>query len=172
MLKGDIKLREECRELIARPRAPVRSELKPGDLSGASMIIAVGDRVTQTLLDLSKPPQVAVVDLQERRKFVGMPEGLSQYRIIETSNPAGIITARAWRDIKEAIQRASEGERVVVLVDGEEDLLGFPAVICAPNCAVVLYGQPGQGIVVIHVDEKRKSDATSLLLRCFDLVRG
>lgn len=171
-LERDVRLKEECRDLLARPRGEVKPDLQPDDLCGASMIISVGDRVTLTLLELSTQPHVAVIDLREKREFIGMPRDLSQYRVIETSNPAGIITARAWRDVKEAIERATEGERVVVLVEGEEDLLGFPAVICAPDCAIVLYGQPGQGIVVIHVDEGRRRDATSLLMRCFDPVEG
>jgi len=43
-----------------------------------------------------------------------------------------------------------------VLVEGEEDLLTIVAVLCAPEGSVVLYGQPGEGAVLIEVNRAAK----------------
>ncbi len=38
------------------------------------------------------------------------------------------------------------------MVDGEEDLAVLPCVLTAPPESVVLYGQPGEGVVLCEVD--------------------
>jgi uncharacterized protein (UPF0218 family) len=48
-------------------------------------------------------------------------------------------------------------------VDGEEDLMGFPAVLLAPNGSTVLYGQPDVGIVWIPVNDQTKKITRDLL---------
>ena len=44
-----------------------------------------------------------------------------------------------------------------VEVKGEEDLLGFPAVLFMPLGSLVLYGQPQEGVVMIKVTEAAKN---------------
>ena len=51
----------------------------------------------------------------------------------------------------------------VINVEGEEDLMGFPAVLLAPDDAAVLYGQPDVGIVWIPVNEENREIARALL---------
>ena len=41
----------------------------------------------------------------------------------------------------------------VLLVDGEEDLATLPAVLAAPDGASVVYGQPGEGMVLVTVTD-------------------
>jgi uncharacterized protein (UPF0218 family) len=43
-----------------------------------------------------------------------------------------------------------------VMVDGEEDLLTLVAVLSAPEHALVVYGQPHRGIVVVKVTEETR----------------
>ena len=52
---------------------------------------------------------------------------------------------------------------VRLLVNGEEDLLVIPACIHAPANAVVLYGQPGRGLVVVPVSDEIKTRMQALL---------
>jgi uncharacterized protein (UPF0218 family) len=42
------------------------------------------------------------------------------------------------------------------MVDGEEDLLALVAVLSAPEDALVVYGQPHVGIVVVKVTEETR----------------
>ncbi len=48
---------------------------------------------------------------------------------------------------------------LILLVDGEEDLLTLVAVLYAPENALVVYGQPNQGIVVVRVTSKKRAEA-------------
>ena len=52
---------------------------------------------------------------------------------------------------------------VTVLVDGEEDLAVIPLVMAAPIGALVLYGQPHQGVVLRTVNLEAKETARNLL---------
>jgi uncharacterized protein (UPF0218 family) len=52
---------------------------------------------------------------------------------------------------------------VLIIVEGEEDLAVIPLVICSPEGAVILYGQPGEGVVVCEVDWKARKKARELL---------
>ncbi len=164
----DVKLRDECRAILAKPRGPLRKSLGAEMFRGCCLIVAVGDRVSASLVEAGVEPDVAIVDMMEKRERVDLPALLLGRRVIETGNPAGTITREAWRSVQDAIATAIGGEKVTVLVDGEEDLLGFPAVILSPTGAAVVYGQPGRGAVVVRVDEERRAEAIELFERCFE----
>ncbi|MHA2213848.1 MAG: DUF359 domain-containing protein, partial [Candidatus Thorarchaeota archaeon] len=51
----------------------------------------------------------------------------------------------------------------LIVVEGEEDLMGFPAVLLAPEDSVMLYGQPGVGIVWVPVNDENRKLARGLL---------
>jgi GTP-dependent dephospho-CoA kinase len=130
--------------------------------SGASLVIAVGDRVTETLQETTgRPPDVFVIDGRERRAPREIPR-VAHGSTLRAKNPAGCVT----RSARSAIRRAFSSEKpVMVLIDGEEDLLAIPAVIEAPLGAVVFYGQPLEGVVAVEVDEISKENARGLLRR-------
>jgi uncharacterized protein (UPF0218 family) len=54
-------------------------------------------------------------------------------------------------------------EDATIIVDGEEDLLAIPAVLEAPLRALIVYGQPSQGIVVVEASSQRKAKLAKLL---------
>ncbi|MEM1944827.1 MAG: DUF359 domain-containing protein, partial [Nitrososphaerota archaeon] len=95
----------------------ILTEMRP------AQVIAVGDVTASMLLDSGVKPNVMVVDDRvERRSYTHpSPEG---YAVIKVSNRAGSIAPEAAYAIAGAIER---GVNVVVLVDGEEDLLALPA---------------------------------------------
>jgi uncharacterized protein (UPF0218 family) len=78
----------------------------------------------------------------------------------EVYNPAAVIYPEAWSVIDTAIH---DSEKSLITVDGEEDLMGFPAVLLAPNGSAVLYGQPDVGIVWIPVNDQTKKTTRELL---------
>ena len=71
-----------------------------------------------------------------------------------------MIYPEAWSVIDTAIH---DDANSLILVEGEEDLMGFPAVLLAPDNSVVLYGQPNVGIVWVPVHKENKKLARSLL---------
>jgi uncharacterized protein (UPF0218 family) len=62
-----------------------------------------------------------------------------------------------------AFARVKAGARVRVEVEGEEDLAAILAILMAPEGAKVLYGMPGQGMVVVTVDPESRGKARALL---------
>lgn len=84
------------------------------------------------------------------------------YEEVSVDNPAGIITDELIRTLCEAF--ASE-KLLRIFVRGEEDLATLPVILLAPIGAVVLYGQPDEGVVFVEVTKKKKEEIRALFLR-------
>jgi len=121
-------------------------------------VIAVGDMTSDTILREGYAPDVMIVDGITKRGPYGKQFSASQEFTIY--NPAAVIYPEAWSAVNTAIH---DPEKSLIIVDGEEDLIGFPAVLLAPNDSAVLYGQPDVGIVWIPVNEENKKIARNLL---------
>lgn len=121
-------------------------------------MITVGDRVTETMHELGRTPDLQIVDQVERRVRRAAPE-MGYVTLIRASNPAGKITREAILAIESAMKSAMPAR---VLIEGEEDLLAIPAIEAAPTGATLYYGQPGEGVVMVRVDARSKSSAASL----------
>ena len=121
-------------------------------------VITVGDVTTSTILKEGYTPKVMIVDgITKRGPF---EELFSAERIYKIFNPAAVIYPEAWSVIDTAIHDESNS---LIYVEGEEDLMGFPAVLLAPDDSVVLYGQPDVGIVWIPINEENKKISKNLL---------
>ncbi len=117
-----------------------------------SIIISVGDVVSENMAKHGISPQVMIVDNKVMRKAI-VPIFLEADQILHLKNPPGTLTDQAWSIMQEALRRV---QRTKVVVDGEEDLLTLVAVLCAPENSLVVYGQPHEGIVVVKVTEQTK----------------
>ncbi len=114
--------------------------------------------MTETLQALGRTPDVQLIDEVERRAR-RMPPEAPYVRLVRASNPAGTITAEAIGAVKNAL----EGEKPArVLINGEEDLLAIPAIEAAPIGSSLYYGQPGEGVVMVTIDERAKSSAKAI----------
>ncbi len=138
-----------------RPEERVVQRIKK---ESPTKVIAVGDVTADTILKEGYIPDVMVVDGITKRGEYG--KQFSASRIYTIYNPAAVIYPEAWSAIDTAIH---DTEKALIVVEGEEDLMGFPAVLLAPNDSVVLYGQPDVGIVWIPVTEENKVIARELL---------
>ena len=69
-------------------------------------------------------------------------------------NTAGTLSAKGFTTLKELITGAKYP--AVLEVQGEEDLLTLFAILAAPLESLVIYGQPGEGIVAVSVTEAKK----------------
>lgn len=123
-----------------------------------AMVIAVGDVTAATIVDQGYTPHVMLVDGITKRGSYGRDFKAEWEYLIY--NPAAVIYPEAWSTIDTAIHQDKPS---LINVDGEEDLLGFPAVLLAPDGAVVLYGQPDVGIVWVPVTPENKILARELL---------
>ncbi|MEB3825405.1 MAG: GTP-dependent dephospho-CoA kinase family protein [Desulfurococcales archaeon] len=128
-----------------------------GNLKGRH-VISVGDVVTETLVRNNIKPIVAVVDYKTRRALI-LPEykaHLNEYEYINVRNPPGTISLEAIHILCNILSSIQGDRRVVVEVEGEEDMLALPIISCAPLCSIVVYGVPDVGIAAVHVTEETR----------------
>ncbi|MCS7109104.1 MAG: DUF359 domain-containing protein [Sulfolobales archaeon] len=129
-----------------------------------SKLWAVGDVVCRSVVEVSCIPKVCVVDGKTLRGVdLGVPEGVKDVfrEVVRVRNPPGCISEEAINAIKYCVGR----DGVLVLVDGEEDLLGLPVLLYANLGDFLLYGVPGVGVDLVEVSESSRRRALDLMSR-------
>ena len=155
-----IEMREELR--VPLGEVVVGEELAQA-VSDFHPVVAVGDVCTRILLDTDVPPDIAVVDFKSKREPEdALRSRLSGWRTLRVKNPAGTISVELWNVVSEAFKSK---ERVTIEVVGEEDLAALPCIIHAPDGAVVVYGLPDRGAVVVPVTEAKKEQIWQIIER-------
>jgi hypothetical protein len=125
-----------------------------------SFIITVGDATTEKILSYGITPSLQIIDAKEKRAKRKLPKTNEISTNLSCKNPSGEITEQSIEIIKQAI---TSKPPVRIIVDGEEDLLVIPVCIFAPDNAVIMYGQPNEGLVVITINEEIKKKTKSIL---------
>jgi len=126
-------------------------------------LVAVGDVVTAHLLDAGHQPHVAVIDGRTEREAVDesirrrLPEA-----DVEVANPPATLSRALLDALRTALDR---DEPTVIEVDGEEDLAALPAILATPAGGCVVYGQPGEGMVLVPATDESRSLARDLFTR-------
>ncbi|WP_321505346.1 GTP-dependent dephospho-CoA kinase family protein [uncultured Methanoregula sp.] len=154
-----LTLPEEHRRLFKEPFGELHHEIEEilPRLAG-HMVCAVGDVVTHNLQKNGIVPDVAVVDGYTMRSPCSrMPDVTGS--CITVKNPAGTLTS----ELIAALDQAIASPPTTIVVDGEEDLAVIPMVIAAPIGAIVLYGQPHEGVVFRTVTPEAKETAKKFL---------
>jgi cytidyltransferase-like protein len=128
-----------------------------------TMVIAVGDIVSISLMQAGLTPDIQIIDYQSQRKDVShlhtTTDADQSYR-----NSPGKIHKTSALALKRAITRFMKGKQSEsLIINGEEDLLAMPAILYAPLGSYVLYGQFNQGIVILVVTEEYKQEISRLL---------
>ena len=128
--------------------------------SKPSKLTTVGDVVSRETLAAGIHVNLRIVDQMTLRKRIS-PVEIQAERTYKVRNPAGVVTREAWEAIKEALRE----KEALILVDGEEDLLAIPAVLESPDNALVVYGQPSEGLVVVTTSLEKKSEVRKIVNR-------
>ncbi len=149
-----ILIREEAPASIKRLQQLIQTFSPP-------IIIAVGDVVAKNLVAAGIDTKIVIIDGKTRRTEVGAGR-FPGFLPLHLTNPQGHITEAAWEKIGTAV--ASQ-KRSVIEVKGEEDLLSIPAILLAPEGGFVVYGLPGEGMVVVRCDAEAKTHVNLLLER-------
>ena len=168
-----LKLPDDHREELKRPLG----ELYRGDglecieamaqkLRRATKVLAVGDITAYYLLEGGIEPDLIIVDHKTKRKPAPdhVRDGISQpsYRTLEVDNPPATLS----NELIEMIRVALLGdERLKIVVNGEEDLATLPVILHAPLGSAVVYGQPGEGSVLVSVTIEKKDYIKELMDR-------
>lgn len=122
-------------------------------------IVAVGDVTSRDLSKAGVKTTLYVVDGKvERETF--QPLSLPASKTLRVRNPAGTISFEALGAVREALEG---DETLLLLVEGEEDLLALAAIAYAPEGSLVFYGQPGEGLVAVKVNGEKRKKALSVI---------
>jgi uncharacterized protein (UPF0218 family) len=124
-----------------------------------SIIISVGDIVSIHMIKHGIAMNILIVDNKTMRKPI-QPITVDVDHTLYAKNPPGAVTDEAWDAIKRAIEQKG---RTIVIVDGEEDLLTVVTVLSAPEDALVVYGQPHKGVVVVKVTEETREKMQTIV---------
>jgi uncharacterized protein (UPF0218 family)/phosphopantetheine adenylyltransferase len=121
-------------------------------------VIAVGDVTSSSLIAAGYIPDVCVIDgITKRGEYKSEIQSEREYMIF---NPPATIYPEAWSMMDTAIH---DGKKSMIFVDGEEDLMGFPAVLLSEHGSVMLYGQPNVGMVWVPVNAENQKIAREFL---------
>lgn len=145
------RLREEYRQALRTPlglalyKPPSESAkliLELAELVQPPLIVTVGDFVTANLRRAGLEPDVAVVDWKTLRTplMEDLSSLVSGRRVYRCANPPGSLTVEAVELVRSALAKASWCSKILVAVEGEEDLLALPALAFAPPRSFVIYG--------------------------------
>jgi len=160
-----VKLPDSLRDKFKTPLGVLLPESKADKtniekfISEKSYIITVGDRTTEKMINFGLIPSLQIIDGQEKRKKREPPK-LASATELTVDNPAAEITLGSIDMIKQAFTMQPP---VRLCVNGEEDLLVLPVCIHAPDNAVVLYGQPNEGLVIVKITPEIRNKAQRLV---------
>ena len=125
-----------------------------------SIIITVGDKTTEIMVQLGLRPQIQIIDGLEKRNQRTVPVDGAINTKLSCKNPPGEITEESMQIIQKAF---SCEPPVRIIVDGEEDLLVIPVCIFAPENSVVIYGQPNEGLVIVQITPEIRAKVQKIL---------
>jgi len=169
------KLPDDLRQLLKKPLGHLilgsPSETAPRILEfirkhRPRLIVTVGDECSKVGVQLEGSQWIAVFDRQVERRKVDA-SSLESGETLKVVNAAGTLSAEARQVLRTALRGSSNA---TIEVEGEEDLLTLAALLYAPDGAVVLYGQPGEGVVAVVVDDKIRNFARRIIGR-MEVVR-
>ena len=161
-----MQLPDDLRDQLKNPLGNLVSDNDPNKeniikkISAESVIITVGDRTTENMLQLGLKPQIQIIDGLEKRNQRIVPADDTINTKLSCKNPPGEITEESIQVIQKAF---SSEPPVRITVDGEEDLLVIPVCIHAPENSIVMYGQPNEGLVIIRVTPEIKAKVQKIL---------
>ena len=142
------------------PDENITKEIILKQISDDSYVITVGDATTEKMLKLGIAPSLQIIDAREKRVKREAPEIKENTVNLSCTNPAGEITVQSIDTIKQAL---NEKPPVRITVNGEEDLLVIPVCIHGPDNAIIMYGQPNEGLVIVRLTEKLRKKTKSIL---------
>ncbi|NHI93962.1 MAG: DUF359 domain-containing protein [Candidatus Lokiarchaeota archaeon] len=167
MSRKNLKLTKELRTLLGKPLGLLIEgdsdrtvKIAKSNISTIKppKIIAVGDIVSRNLLNAGIKIDMFIIDgktLRTSKEHLGF----TGEEIITINNPQGFIMTKVWSILEQALNSTKQ---IQINVNGEEDLLGLPAVILAPLNSLIFYGQPPifgpSGLVMIQVTEEKRKE--------------
>ena len=162
------ELKDPLGEVYTDPNSLLSAAATHSPDTPDATLISVGDVVTARLLAAGRQPAVAAIDGRTEREPIddeidAILDGLTGRRVRVENQPA-TLSESLLTALRDGI-RGETADPLTISVDGEEDLAALPAIVCANNESSVVYGQPGEGMVHVDVDDAVTATARELLVR-------
>lgn len=156
------RLKEPLGELIRGGSREVEEHLKSFLEGFKGEVVTVGDVISQNFIEAFYTPKLSIVDFRSLRRPYSLEYDFTVHFNfwVEVYNPPATITSELLDAIRTCLKLKG---RSLIIVRGEEDLATLPVIVEAPLKTVVLYGQPGEGVVLVYVDCSAKEKAKKYL---------
>ena len=131
-----VEMRDELKQPLGEliTENPTQNLLERIRRDNPPLTIFVGDFCTQEAINSGYNPNISIIDGKNlRKKFEKIL--IPNAKVIKAENPPAMVTSESWQLIAEQIgnqissSKDISKEPIVLFIDGEEDLLVFPAVI-------------------------------------------
>jgi len=155
-------LRRPAGELVRGPPEKVADKIREAiERERPRVVVSVGDFTSKILRERGVRAKIYVIDGKTERREAAIfdTKGLKTVRVV---NERGTLNPEAVKKLHE-ILGDPRAEDVAILVEGEEDLLALAAILSAPDGSFVIYGQPGEGNVIVRVNEESRRYAMNIL---------
>ncbi|RLG77747.1 MAG: hypothetical protein DRO12_01325 [Thermoprotei archaeon] len=167
---------EELRSLLANAHTYFKAHTilgNPDHVVAQAMAIVgdprriwlVGDVVCMNFVSRGYLPKACIVDFRsERRRRIEQERGeklLTLFpHVIKIKNPPGHLCRSSINAVKDLARRGGG----ILLIEGEEDLLGLAVLLKAPIDDVLIYGiPPRKGIAIVPIDRENREKAQRLI---------
>ncbi len=181
-MKG-LKLPESLRDFLAKPHGKlyrgkgIDTIQKIEELGEHKPLVCVGDLVTYYIFKAGIKPDLVVIDLKTVRdpldseKISFLKAGLEEYEQKRVRNPPALITPELAFTLVDVVKELGR-KRIALIVEGEEDLATVLLVYLLPYNSLILYGQPGEGVVALVVTREQKNIIPGVLEKIERLEDG
>ena len=146
----------------------INKESLNGEIGRANKIITVGDTTTEKLVRLGHIPDISVVDGKEKRIKKNKIFEYPADKVLHFENHPGELDEHIIVEILQLTQSKFEN-KIKFIIEGEEDLIALPFLMYSPDDWVICYGQPYQGLVIVHVNEDSRSRAKLIFNKVFNI---
>ncbi|MBN2478448.1 DUF359 domain-containing protein [Candidatus Micrarchaeota archaeon] len=153
------KIRKKLRKPLGKlyPSAGSLASKNP-----AKEIIAVGDQSVLAFLNEGTIPFVSVFDMKSMRKPISAENrkilGTVFPNPVKIRNPKSTISKKLIEFIPSLVESGG-----ALRISGEEDLSALVFIKCAKKNQLVVYGQPGKGLIAVDPSKTRKKAEKILL---------
>lgn len=155
------QISEELRRRLKKPLGKVVPFKEALETARGKKIIAVGDEVVCNFLEGGVVPFVSVFDLNTLREHVGKKV---EKKLMEafpspekTKKEAGEISEEMFGIAERLLEKGG-----ALYVEGEEDLFALPFALLIKK-EIVVYGQPGEGCVIVDSGSFDKEEIVGML---------
>jgi len=165
------KLTDELRKQLGKPFGeiiPGKNALEKAK-ARKGILVSVGDACSLMFIQNNVKPDVVIYDLKIKRQPVDdatkvVLEGLDG-KCVRVANEPSTIT----QQLESAVKLALRGKASRIFVEGEDDLAALVVMMHAEDGALIAYGQPDEGLVLIESSEKMRNKARTIYGKMIDV---